>query len=82
MNTVQAPAGSSRSMSRSEGLQYLALIQVLFQMSTIQAERGKISSWIQVIAGVLEQGWKPKHISEPHLLPEMAAAIDKIISEF
>ena len=28
-------------MSRSEGLQYLALIQVLFKMSTIQAERGK-----------------------------------------
>jgi len=52
----EAAGGRGRTMSRSENLQYLGLIQV--------------------IAGVLEQSWKAKHISE------MAAAIDKIISEF
>ena len=36
----------------------------------------------QVIAGVLEQSWNPRNISEPHLLPQMAAHIDKIISDF
>lgn len=35
-----------------------------------------VKDLLQVIAGVLEQSWKAKHISE------MAAAIDKIISEF
>merc|ERR1719500_433047 len=63
--TSKAPGGRPRSRSRSEDLQYLALIQV--------------------IAGVLEQTWKLK--AEPRsdrwkLLPQMAAHIDKIISDF
>ena len=36
----------------------------------------------QVIAGVLEQTWKLRQSPEPHLLPQMAAHIDKIISDF
>ena len=40
----------------------------------------------QVIAGVLEQSWEPTNIylsiKEAHLLPQMAAHIDKIISDF
>ena len=39
-----------------------------------------------MIAGVLEQSWEPTNIylsiKEAHLLPQMAAHIDKIISDF